>query len=371
MANIILGCSLGFLIYTYLLYPMMIWFMAKWFGKGVTKKMPEESPDITVVLCVFNSEDVIQSRIENIFALDYPTEKLNIIVVADGCTDKTCEQVKLSGFRHVKLVRYENNRGKSYALSKALEHVGTDLILFADVRQRFAVDVLQQMVPYFNDENVGAVTGNLQIEESGGDPGLYWRYEKAIRKCESEYLSLVGVTGAIYMAQAKLMPVFPVDIVLDDMYGPLTIIKQNYRVVYCEQAHAFDNGSHTLREEFDRKVRTLAGNYQLFQILPWTLNPFKNPVFFEFFSHKVCRLLVPYFIISLFVSSAFSTNWFGIFMFYSQLFFYVLTLLFYVYFYKKKGKTNFILSFMMLNLAALKAGGVYWTGSTSSIWKKH
>jgi cellulose synthase/poly-beta-1,6-N-acetylglucosamine synthase-like glycosyltransferase len=350
---------------------MIIWFMAKWFGKGVTKKMPEELPDITVILCVYNSEDIILSRIENIFSLDYPTEKLNVIVVADGCTDNTCEQVELSGFSHVQLVRYENNRGKSYALSKALEYVDTDLVLFADVRQRFAIDVLQQMLPYFNDENVGAVTGNLQIEESGGDPGLYWRYEKAIRKCESEYLSLVGVTGAIYMARAKLMPVFPADIVLDDMYGPLTIIKQDYRVVYCEQAHAFDNGSHTLREEFDRKVRTLAGNYQLFQIIPWSLNPFKNPVFFEFFSHKVCRLLVPYFMILTFVSSAFSTNWFGDFMFYGQLFFYVLTLIFYLYFYKKKGKTNFILSFIMLNLAALKAGIVYCTGSTSSLWKKH
>lgn len=371
MANIILGCSLVFLIYTYLLYPLIIWLMAKCFGEPIIKKSQDELLDITVVLCVFNGENIIQSRIENIFLLNYPTDKLKIIIVADGCTDKTCEQVENSGFSNVKLVSYEPNRGKSYALSKALEHVNTDLILFADVRQRFAVDVLEQMLPYFNDESVGAVTGNLQIEESGGDPGLYWRYEKAIRNCESKYLSLVGVTGAIYMARSKLMPIFPANIVLDDMYGPLTIVKQNYRVVYCEQAHAFDNGSNTLREEFDRKVRTLAGNYQLFQLLPWTLSPFKNPVFFEFFSHKVCRLLVPYFMIFTFVSSAFSSNWFGFFMFYSQLFFYVLTLMFYFYFYKKKGKTNFILSFMMLNLAALKASVVYWTGSTNSIWKKH
>ena len=345
--------------------------MARWCSKRVTKKMPEKLPDITVVLCVYNSGDIIQSRIENIFSLDYPSENLNIIVVADGCTDNTCEQVTGSGYDNVKLVSYEKNRGKSYALSKALEHVNTHLVLFADVRQRFCADVLQQMLPYFNDENIGAVTGNLQIEKSGGDPGIYWRYEKAIRKCESEYSSLVGVTGAIYMAQTKLMPTFPADIVLDDMYGPLTMVKQNYRVVYCEEAYAFDNGSHTLREEFDRKVRTLAGNYQLFQLLPWTLNPLKNPVFFELFSHKICRLLVPYFMISTFISCAFSANWFGIFMFYSQLCFYFLTIILYIYLYKIKGKTNFILSFIMLNLAALKAGIVYWTGSTSSLWKKH
>ena len=345
--------------------------MAKWFGSSLTKEVPEQLPDITVVLCAYNSEGLIQDRIENVFELDYPTDKLNIIVVADGCTDKTCEQVESCGFDNVKLVSYEHNRGKSYALSKALDYITTDLILFADVRQRFAVDVLQQMLPYFGDQHVGAVTGNLQIGKSSGDPGLYWRYEKAIRKCESAYKSLVGVTGAIYMARAKLLPAFPADVVLDDMYGPLEIIKQNYRVVYCEEAYAFDNGSHTLREEFDRKVRTLAGNYQLFKLLPWTLNPFKNPVFFEFFSHKVCRLLVPYFMIATFVSSAFINDWFETFMFYSQLFFYGLTFILYVYFYKKKGKTHFILSFVMLNLAALKAGIVYWTSSTNSLWKNH
>jgi len=345
--------------------------MAKWFGKAVNIQMPKQLPEITVVLCIYNSEKLIQSRIENIFSLDYPTEKINIIVVADGCTDQSCAAVENCGFDKVKLVSYADNKGKSYALSKALAHVTTELTLFADVRQRFALDTLKQMLPYFNDSDVGAVTGNLQIEKSGGDPGLYWRYEKAIRKCESEYLSLVGVTGAIYMARTKLLPDFPADIVLDDMYGPLSIIKKKYRVVYCEAAHAFDNGSHTLKEEFERKVRTLAGNYQLFKLLPWTLIPFKNPVFFEFMSHKICRLLVPYFMISTFISSIFISNWFGHFIFYSQLFLYGLTLFLYFFSYKKKGKTSFILSFVMLNLAALKAGIVYWTRSTNNLWKNH
>lgn len=371
MENIVFWSSLGFLIYTYLLYPLIIWCMAKWFGKDVLTKMPEQLPDITVIMCVYNSEDDIQSRIENVFSLDYPSEKLKVIVVADGCTDNTCERVNNCNFDNVRLISYEKNRGKSYALSKGLEYVTSELILFTDVRQTFAKNALQKMLPFFNDESVGAVTGNLQIEKSAGDPGLYWRYEKAIRKCESQYLSLVGVTGAIYMARANLLPTFPADIVLDDMYGPLEIIKSGHRIIYCEQAYAYDNGSHTLREEFDRKVRTLAGNYQLFQLLPWVLSPFKNPVFFELFSHKVCRLIVPYFMISMLISSALIDNWFGMLMFYSQLCFYSLTLLLYLYSYKKSGKTNFMLSFVMLNLAALKAGIVYWTSSTHSLWKKH
>ncbi|GAA6174014.1 glycosyltransferase family 2 protein [Colwellia sp. KU-HH00111] len=371
MANIILECSLGFLIYTYLLYPLIIWLMAKWFGKEITKRMPNQLPQITVVLCVYNSEKIIEARIRNIFALCYPTEKLNVIVVADGCTDNSCEKVQSLGLDNVKLVTYEKNHGKSYALSQALQNIETDLVLFSDVRQRFEEDVLQKMLPYFSDESIGAVTGNLLIEKSSGDPGLYWRYEKAIRKCESDYLSIVGVTGAIYMARTKLLPIFPTNVVLDDMYGPLSIIRQKYRVVYCEEAYAYDSGSLTLKEEFDRKVRTLAGNYQLFSLLPWTLNPFKNPVFFELFSHKICRLLVPYFMILTFISSALTNHWFGIFIFYSQLFFYGLTLLEYFFFYKKKGKTSFILSFIMLNLAALKAGLVYWIRPTSSLWKNH
>jgi biofilm PGA synthesis N-glycosyltransferase PgaC len=371
VAELIFGISLIFLSYTYLLYPLLIFLLSKKYGRKIKCVAPTELPNITVMLCLYNSENLIEKRIENILSLDYPSKKLNIVIVADGCTDTTCQRIENLALNNVKLISYKENKGKSYALAQGLLAVESELILFADARQTFAQDVLTQFIPYFSDMSVGAVTGNLIIEESKGDPGLYWRYEKAIRSCENDYKSLLGVTGAIYMAKKSLLPEFPADIVLDDMYGPLSMVRQGYRVAYCDVAIATDQGSHTLKEEFDRKVRTLAGNFQLIQLLPWILNPSKNPVFFEFISHKLCRLLVPYFLITLFTSSYFVSHWFGQLAFWGQCAFYSNVAIFYFYFYKKFSKTNFILSFVMLNLAALKAGVVYWLSPTSRLWKSH
>ncbi|WP_440874883.1 glycosyltransferase family 2 protein [Thalassotalea sp. PLHSN55] len=363
--------SIAFLAYTYFIYPLFIGGLAKYFGRKMVKTLPDELPSISVVICIYNAEKLIEQRLNNILAQDYPKDKIEIIIVADGCKDGSVELINSLNLANVKLVSYENNKGKSYALAKGIAQASHELLLFADVRQRFEPDVIKQLLPYFADESVAAVTGNLLIEESKGDPGLYWRYEKAIRKCEHHYKSLLGVTGAIYMARKSLMPAFPADVVLDDMYGPLSMVKQGYRIAYSEQAIAYDNGSHTLREEFDRKVRTLAGNYQLFKLLPWLLVPIKNPVFFELISHKVCRLLVPYFLILLFISSAFVGHWFAGLSFIGQCAFYGYALFHYLHSYKKHHKSNFVLSFVMLNLAALKAGVVYWLSPTSRLWKSH
>lgn len=371
MAELVFWVSLSFLTYTYLLYPLLILFMSKNFGKKVISTSSYELPNVTVMLCLYNAENLIEKRINNLLSLDYPLDKLNIVIVADGCTDDTCLLVENLALKNVKLISYKENKGKSFALAQGLSYVKDELVLFADARQSFKPDVLQQLIPYFSDESVGAVTGNLMIEESKGDPGLYWRYEKAIRTCENNYKSLLGVTGAIYMARTSLLPSFPDDVVLDDMYGPLTMILQGYRIAFCDSAIATDQGSNTLKEEFDRKVRTLAGNYQLMHLLPWLLLPHRNPVFFEFISHKLCRLLVPYFLILSFVSSYFVVHWFGQLSFWLQCAFYVNAAIFYFYFYKKFNKSNFILSFVMLNLAALKAGVVYWSSPTSSLWKSH
>lgn len=371
MAELTFWVSLSFLTYTYLLYPLLILFVSKKFGREVVCAQPTELPKVTVMLCLYNAESLIEKRINNILSLDYPSDKLSIIIVADGCTDETCQIIENLALNNIKLISYKENKGKSYALAQGLEHVEDELVLFADARQYFELDVLQKLIPYFSDESVGAVTGNLLIEESKGDPGLYWRYEKAIRACENNYKSLLGVTGAIYMARKSLMPEFPADIVLDDMYGPLSMVQQGYRIAYCELAIATDQGSGTLKEEFDRKVRTLAGNFQLMQLLPWVLHPWKNPIFFEFVSHKVCRLLVPYFLVTLLFSSYFIEHWFGQLSFWAQCAFYANATIFYFYFYKKFNKTNFVLSFVMLNLAALKAGVVYWSSPTSHLWKSH
>ena len=212
-----------------------------------------------------------------------------------------------------------------------------------------------------------------QNDGASQDPGLYWKYEKAIRYAEGKIASVVGVTGAIYMIRTHLFQPLQAHTILDDVFTPMCIVKAGKRVIMANKAIAYDSSSHSVQEEFRRKVRTLAGNYQLMAILPWLNNPFQNPLFWQWFSHKVCRLVVPFALILLFISC----------LILPALFFDVLLLLqiaFYTgayYGYKKltQGKNaglfNVPATFTILNIAAFIALFKHIFSTPEKLWKKH
>lgn len=372
--NFIFITSVSIIFYTFIGYPLLLRLVQK--EKPVIICQNNMLPEITVVLCIYNCAHLLKNRIDNIFQSNYPQDKIKLLVVSDGSDDKP--EIIISEFNNpsIKLLHYNENKGKSFALGYAKKHISTDFVAFTDARQTFDKDALKYLATKLLDNEIGAVSGNLKIiaSDNAEVQGLYWKYEKAIRIKESDLHSLLGVTGAIYMAKTKLLPTLPENSLLDDMYIPLSIVKQGYKVKFCEQAIAYDTASISVEEEFTRKVRTLAGNFQLMKQLPWLLSFRQNPLFFQFFSHKVARLIIPFVLIALFISSIFISLPKQQTILALQLFFYSYTLL--GYFNKnlatKLPLIGICISFCSLNLAALIAAWKYLTlKDITRLWKKH
>jgi len=370
--SIIFFSSLCVLLYTFLGYPLILRMAKK--EKESSLLSPNDLPKLTVVLAIYNSSKLLTQRVNNIFDSNYPKEKINLLIVSDGSTDNPQSILTELNNPSVKLIHYDENKGKSFALNYAQQYIETDVVAFADIRQSFHPDALLHLASMLTDKTVGAVSGNLKIKSTSDteEQGLYWRYEKAIRKKESDLYSLLGVTGAIYMTRTALLPPIPEDALLDDMYIPLTMVKQGYKIKFCEGAIAYDTASSSVQEEFTRKVRTLAGNYQLIKQLPWLLSISQNPVFFQFVSHKLARLAMPIALIFLLISSAMIESNLITLFFWGQVAFYLYTLIGYSSKNYHLPLIKTCISFCSLNLAALVATWKYFTvDDITSLWKKH
>ena len=294
--------SLAVVAYSYFGYPLVLWMLSKLSSRPISKA--EVEPTVSVVIAVHNAAERLMAKVANLQALDYPKDKMQIIVSSDGSTDSTNEVLRtMSG---IQSVVSELHQGKCLALNRAVELASGEIIIFTDVRQRIEPGAVRKLLRNFGDASVGSVSGELMIpsKESGSaDVGLYWRYEKAIRKMESATGSVMGVTGAFYATRRELVGEFPAGLILDDVYGPLKVLQAGKRVVFEPEAIAWDEPTFTPSVEFRRKVRTLMGNYELLQYFPHLVFPVGS-VGFRFFSHKLLRLAVPWFLLIALLSSA-------------------------------------------------------------------
>ncbi|MFK8068363.1 MAG: glycosyltransferase family 2 protein [Gammaproteobacteria bacterium] len=365
-----------FLFYTYIGYPLLMFLWAKFRPNPIMSESIE--PTVTVVISAFNEQDRIVARIDNLLEQNYPADKLNIVVVSDGSTDSTVKNLNTINSDRVTVISLEENVGKSIAVSRGVSEATGEFIVFADVRQRFSPDAVRSLIEPFADHRIGATTGELILESSGADHepegvGLYWKYEKMIRDSESIVDSMVGATGAIYAIRRALYEPLPEGIILDDVLTPVRIARQNYRVCMVRNAIAYDTISGTYSEEFSRKVRTLAGNFQLMQVAPWINNPFKNRLFFQWISHKVCRLFSPYAMILLLISSFLIGETFYSFIGLLQLVVYAAAIagLIAMAQGKKVKLVGTASSFLMLNITAVVGLYSILTGQTAGLWKKH
>lgn len=370
-----------FLFYTYIGYPLLMFVWAKFRPNPI--KSDSIEPTVTVVISAFNEQDRIVARIENLLDQDYPADKLNIIVVSDGSTDQTIENLEqfrseLEDSDRLTIIPLEENVGKSIAVSRGVSEASGEFIVFTDVRQRFSPNAIRSLIEPFADPTIGATTGELMLEASGTDNelegvGLYWKYEKAIRDCESIVDSMVGATGAIYAIRKSLYEPLPEGIILDDVLTPMRIAQQGYRVCMVRDAIAYDTLSGSSSEEFSRKVRTLAGNFQLMQAAPWINNPFKNRLFFQWLSHKVFRLFSPYAMILLLISSFLIGHSFYSFIGLLQLIVYIAAIAGMIAMAqgKKVKLVGTASSFLMLNITAVVGLYSILTGQTAGLWKKH
>lgn len=300
--------SLFMIAYTYFGYPVCLWALAKLFPKKIMKG--PEQPDVSVIISVFNEEQVIEKKLLSLLNQDYPEEKIEILVGSDGANDETDQIITKFHSPRIRFFRFVKNKGKPHVLNGLVREAKGSILVFTDARQEFSRHAIKDLVENFHDPKVGCVSGELHFREIHGEAvgegmNAYWRYEKMLRKYESDIGSMLGATGAIYALRRHLYPGIPSHILVDDMYIPLAIVLKGFRAIFDKEAFAFDRTSFKGQEEVRRKVRTLAGNYQIFNELPGLFHPFKSPVVWQIISHKLLRLMVPYFLIGIFASNLF------------------------------------------------------------------
>jgi cellulose synthase/poly-beta-1,6-N-acetylglucosamine synthase-like glycosyltransferase len=280
--------SLSLIGYTYAGYPLLIYGLSR-----VRPRQPRQGaiePTVSVVLAAHNEQAHLERKLENLLSLDYPAEKLQVIVASDGSTDATCEIARRYAERGVVLLDLPHG-GKPRALNAGVEQARGELVLFTDARQRIEAHALRLTTGFFADPQVGAVVGELQLESRQG-PGVYWAYEKLIRVAEGRFDSVVGGSGCYTAIRRHLYEPLPEDTLLDDVVTPMRIVLQGYRVLYRPEIRVFDEEA-SVQGEFARKARTLAGNFQLLRQMPELLDPRRNRLFLQFLSHKVLRLAGP------------------------------------------------------------------------------
>jgi cellulose synthase/poly-beta-1,6-N-acetylglucosamine synthase-like glycosyltransferase len=299
------------LVYTFVGYPVLVWTLARVRPRPVRRAHVQ--PDVSVVIAVHNEAAVIRARIENCLALDYPPDRLEIVVASDGSTDATVEVARrYERPAHpgpaVRVVAYPWRRGKPSILNDTVPHCRGEVVVLADARQRYDADAVRRLAENFADPTVGSASGELTLlNEAGVAVGdgvdAYWRYEKLIRRSESALDSTIGATGAIYAIRRRLFEPIAADTLLDDVLIPVRIARRGFRVVFDARARAWDRAATTTRQEYTRKVRTIGGVAQLFTRERWLLVP-THRLWLQAVSHKALRLVAPFLMVAALGTSA-------------------------------------------------------------------
>ena len=347
---------LALISYAYFGYAVWLWVCVR--IRRSTIRKGDLTSSVSIVIAARNEEANLPRKFENLRLLKYPQQLLQIVVVSDGSKDGTARILREQD-SNVVAVLLDESKGKASALNEAVRRATGEILVFLDARQYVEPDAISELVACFADPTVGAASGELLLESSGGEAqeglGIYWKIEKVVRKLESASGSVVGVTGAIYAIRRELYTEIPAGTILDDVFVPMNVARKGKRVVFEPSAIARDRLFSEKGKEFSRKVRTLTGNYQLLRLQPWLLSP-SNPLFFRFISHKLLRLVVPMLLVLMLLSSAITGGSFYRGIFWLQVLFYVLavfgTLVPSVKQFKPVGVAS---TFLMLNTAAALA----------------
>ncbi|MBT1070894.1 glycosyltransferase family 2 protein [Pelotalea chapellei] len=364
--------SLAIILYTYIGYPFWLFFL-----KAIRSRPNlKEAKDLTVsvIIAACNEEQNIAKRIRNVLEQDYPADKLEIIVASDGSTDGTVEAVRTLHSHQVKVLDLSLRYGKAIALNSGVAIATGEIIVFTDCRQTFDPDVIRQLTSNFADPLVGCVSGELVFLQDDAssiqvEMGAYWKYEKWIRKTESATGSVIGATGAIYAIRRELYSPLSPWTLLDDVLTPMNIVLQGFRTVFDHRAVAYDVVSKDVSQEWRRKVRTLAGNWQMIGFVPGLLLPWVNPYWLRFVSHKLFRLLVPFALVILLFSGLAVGEGIYLCANAAQALFYLLCLCGYLLPVSRRLRlVNLIYFFMMMNVAAVMGLWRWLTGGCESTW---
>jgi cellulose synthase/poly-beta-1,6-N-acetylglucosamine synthase-like glycosyltransferase len=297
-------------LWVYAGYPTLLLLLTRFSRRPPTLAAAHE-PAVTLIISAYNEARVIRQKLENSLALDYPHDRLEIIVVSDCSDDETDALVEEYENRSVRLIRMSERGGKTVGLNFAIPQARGEIVIFSDANALYHPLTVRHLARNFADPTVGCVTGEsrYQVDENTADStvseNLYWRYELALKRMESAIGSLVGGDGAIYaIRKALFRPMRPED--LSDFVNPLQIVAQGYRNLYEPEAISFESGAESFEKEFRRKVRIVNRAWRGLWRVRQVLNPFRFGFFtLQVISHKLLRWLVPVFMAGAFFANLF------------------------------------------------------------------
>ena len=367
------------IFYTYLGYPLLIVLLAKFFPK--TRKVDVLStPTVTWIVPCFNEEAVISSKIENLMALDYPKNKLEVILITDGSTDRTVEYAK--SYKEVKVLHQNTRAGKAAAENRAMKFANGEIIVFNDANTMVSSKALKHMIKHYADPQVGGVSGAKGIIVDQKDTaasegeGLYWKYESMIKNADSNFNSLMGAAGELVSFRSELVMDLPEDTILDDFMQSFNILKQGYIMIYEPKAKAEETSSINVEEELKRKMRIAAGGWQSMSRLPFMLNILKRPIqAWMYISHRALRWSVTAFALPiLYLLTAFSlesNNLLIIALFIAQSTFYFIALIGHQF--RDKSLPESVLAiyyFVLMNYAVIVGFQRFIGGKQGGAWER-
>lgn len=285
--------AIGTTLYCYAGYPLVLWIAKQFHRKQAQTQTEPTFPDVTLIVAAYNEEQCVVQKMQNTLALQYPPEKLRIMWVIDGSTDRTAEL--LAQYPQVTTLHQPQRQGKTAAINRAMALVQTPVAVLCDANTQLSPDAIAQIVAPLAHPSVGCVAGEKRVsrraQTADHTEGAYWRYESMLKRLESDTGATLSAAGELLALRTALYVSMPPNTILDDFELSMNIAMGGHRVVYCPQAWATETGSANLDEEWKRKVRIAAGGFQQlgrrWQLL---VNPLKNSaLWFKFVSHKLLR----------------------------------------------------------------------------------
>lgn len=306
--RLVFAASIALVLYTYLFYPLILVivggvkqvfddlrFGLQRHNRRASRRAPEY-PRVSLVFAAHNEQAVIERKMRNCANLEYPPNRLEILVGCDGCTDATAAIARAAGLPFVEVYEFLERGGKAAILNRLVPVARGDIVVFCDANTEFEPGTLTALVRHFARPNVGCVCGELRLRTASGKPrgeAMYWRYETALKFLESRLNMLVGANGAVMAVRRSLFSRIPANGIVEDFLIAMHIRGAGHRVVYDPEAVAWEEVAPKLRHEFRRRVRIGAGNFHALRHTWRMLNPAAGSIALSFWSHKVCRWLVP------------------------------------------------------------------------------
>jgi len=307
-AHIVFWISVFFVFHSYLFYPIIVlgWASLK---RDHTLLIQDDLPSISLLLALYNEEKIIIDKLENIRRMDYPPDKIEILIGSDCSSDGTIKLLQSFSLPRARVIDFPSRRGKASVLNDLAAAAKNEILVFSDADTFYRPDALKKMMRHFAYPRVGGVCGNLHLKASTTNSGgmaeaVYWRYENAIKKSEGRIKTTFGATGAIYAIRRNLFsPVATHKIFADDFLIPLNVVRKGFEIRYDADAECWEETAESTTNEFHRKIRIGAANFNgLADILP-LLHPRFGFISFGLISHKLIRWIVPFLLIFIFASS--------------------------------------------------------------------